>query len=1154
MGYRPSLAPYAQLTPPNTFPSFDTLGYGSWYNDLPLGVRFIPGDTSTAPVNFDAIKERYSYDLDGRITSITQATAMWQRVQGVTSLVTAEGAQTLMATTAYDLLGRVLSQVEYGASSSGAGFATYERYDIQYDLRGQVLAEKSRAYQAPKAGSNTPSWTYTHSVNYYNASGVMGATPAAISAPGQTGSATGSLLVFSETKQLTDSVQFNPALEYGRRRDIDLADTYATNSYAFWDNAVQAGVTLLNRDGQSTSSYAYDLTGHVTSVSVGGPRAHVVSFTNDAAGQVIQRSVTGGPDAVTPRQYYYYYNGIQIGASGNNGNAAPDLATSISERIAPPRDEADIGIFRNGTDTQSPFADFDQAYEAVTTSSLGAGPGSYTVRAGETLSTIAATLWGDASLWYKLAEANGLSGGGSAISAGQTLTIPNTLSNMHNTADTFRPYDANSALGDVQPGTPKPRKDSNKNCGVIGVILRFVVAAAVRFILLPVTTALSVIPIIGPALSEALVNVVKQGVNTLVGLQDRIEWKKVGIAAVSAGVSDGLTRIGGPFASNTLGGRVLRAAVQNAATQGISTAVGLQDRFSWGSVAASAAAIVASDLVGGALGTPKSDGAALAKLFVSGAAGVVAAAATQSLIDGSDFGDNIVSGLPGLAATLGLALVEQIAIDIDGHKAGRTSDKDEPEPGKDGTLNAALNTAVKAAQENAVYVEAIPVVRLSDADKLALLTQANGDILAGQAREGAKADAAAAYAKGGQASTALGARKIAEGQAAAKVASESVPTIYTDSGKLVGRADGTDPVLQYILMQPIVSNADWLSGVRNGLLGGKGNLTAEDWIPRIDAETDAHFAPISDSLERDTAKAAYYHSTASFLRFAVASDPVSAGDSRNQVMLDLAKELDFMAPDPIQSPALQLMTPGLDISGGPGASISSSPPAYVQKWAWIKGETRRHVNEAKANYNDWTDYIGPKASLNNLQLMTAPFTGFISGLLPRGQGEDVFGREIRRLNNLEHPSSFDLQHSLTEQELRDSQANLLFSLTTAKLPVGRLGGVGAAERGLGGPASSAAQGARLGEHLGQLEKYGTKGFSELENGSLRYFGDLKLARTPGEMAGTRVVREWNPASGAKQTWLETLDHNGTVRIVRPETGGPKVHYIYDAKGNFVGTR
>jgi RHS repeat-associated protein len=111
-------------------------------------------------------------------------------------------------------------------------------------------------------------------------------------------------------------------------------------------------------------------------------------------------------------------------------------------------------------------------------------------------------------------------------------------------------------------------------------------------------------------------------------------------------------------------------------------------------------------------------------------------------------------------------------------------------------------------------------------------------------------------------------------------------------------------------------------------------------------------------------------------------------------------------------------------------------------------------------------------------------------------------------------------------------------------------GVAAAESG----ASSALQAARLGEHLTQLEKYGAQGSKELENGSIRYYGDLKAAATPGEMSGARLVREWNPETGAKRTWLETLDQNGTVRSVRPETGGPKVHYIFDANGNYTGTR
>ena len=33
--------------------------------------------------------------------------------------------------------------------------------------------------------------------------------------------------------------------------------------------------------------------------------------------------------------------------------------------------------------------------------------------------------------------------------------------------------------------------------------------------------------------------------------------------------------------------------------------------------------------------------------------------------------------------------------------------------------------------------------------------------------------------------------------------------------------------------------------------------------------------------------------------------------------------------------------------------------------------------------------------------------------------------------------------------------------------------------------------------------------------------------------------------------METLDHEGRVRIVRPETGGEKVHYMFDESGNLV---
>ena len=106
---------------------------------------------------------------------------------------------------------------------------------------------------------------------------------------------------------------------------------------------------------------------------------------------------------------------------------------------------------------------------------------------------------------------------------------------------------------------------------------------------------------------------------------------------------------------------------------------------------------------------------------------------------------------------------------------------------------------------------------------------------------------------------------------------------------------------------------------------------------------------------------------------------------------------------------------------------------------------------------------------------------------------------------------------------------------------------------MAGPAHNAANAAKLTEHLRQAEKYGSAGFNELQGGRIRYFGDVKPPRTPGTMAGTRLVREWDPATGATRTWLETLDQAGRVRIVRPETGGPKIHYLFDACGNFEGT-
>lgn len=59
-------------------------------------------------------------------------------------------------------------------------------------------------------------------------------------------------------------------------------------------------------------------------------------------------------------------------------------------------------------------------------------------------------------------------------------------------------------------------------------------------------------------------------------------------------------------------------------------------------------------------------------------------------------------------------------------------------------------------------------------------------------------------------------------------------------------------------------------------------------------------------------------------------------------------------------------------------------------------------------------------------------------------------------------------------------------------------------------ADNIADAARLKEYYKQAEKYGTGSIKELQNGRFRFYEELKPARTQGEMAGARHVREWVP--------------------------------------------
>ena len=219
------------------------------------------------------------------------------------------------------------------------------------------------------------------------------------------------------------------------------------------------------------------------------------------------------------------------------------------------------------------------------------------------------------------------------LQAGVTLAIPKaTLS--ANSASTFRPYDPSRVIGDANPALnalPAPQADGG--CGGLGQILLLVIIIAVTVYSagalaaagtfgssaaataasasgIAVSTGASTLgatfaaggavlgggagvgaAIAAGAVGSALGSVAGQTFGIATGMQGEFDWRSVGLAALSGGVSGGLAGLGG-FAplgdSASFGNLVTRAAVGSALTQGIAVATGLQRSFSWTSVAASA--------------------------------------------------------------------------------------------------------------------------------------------------------------------------------------------------------------------------------------------------------------------------------------------------------------------------------------------------------------------------------------------------------------------------------------------------------------------------------------------------------------------------------------------------------------------------------------
>ncbi|MDQ8021661.1 MAG: LysM peptidoglycan-binding domain-containing protein [Moraxellaceae bacterium] len=275
-------------------------------------------------------------------------------------------------------------------------------------------------------------------------------------------------------------------------------------------------------------------------------------------------------------------------------------------------------------------ANFDINYSPVSDGYPANAPSQIVVQAGETLRQIAARVFGDASLWYIIAEENGLVDPDAVLVEGSLLRVPNTVIARSNDAGSYKPFNIGDAIGDTTPTQPAPPPPAGKKCGVIAQIIMVVIAIVVTIYtagalsggagaaLAGGGTATSVggagvaalsgglastsTAITAAAIGGAAGSVASQAVGMAMGVQDQFSWQAVGMAALGSAISAGsggmLDKVFGKSVP-TEGfswANVGRAAAQGAAGSAASQLS--QGKFSWRETAAGAV----SSAIGSAVG------------------------------------------------------------------------------------------------------------------------------------------------------------------------------------------------------------------------------------------------------------------------------------------------------------------------------------------------------------------------------------------------------------------------------------------------------------------------------------------------------------------------------------------------------------------------
>jgi hypothetical protein len=328
-------------------------------------------------------------------------------------------------TRSYDDDGRLISDAYYNdAGSTGTG--TLNGSTINVDTSGWLNSDIVNNYDADGNLIYKTNYAALNFQDQITASGAAVQTGAyataarTLPAPPPTPPSSASASNADGPLKESQGYQYGYSLEGSITSEEN--DTTTLNGHTA--STIQYAMSYIKKDGylasttvatgnMGTTSNYYDNDGHLIATEApqtSGSSTYVIRASAvDASGEIVQRHVYAVDGSSSETDVYAYAAGHALG----------DV------------DEA---------------GDFNVLASLTNFSNSDSGATNYVVQVSDTLASIAQAVYGNASLAYIIAAANGLGTNGPAmLVAGSTLVIPEVL-NATNTADTFRPYNPMAVL------------------------------------------------------------------------------------------------------------------------------------------------------------------------------------------------------------------------------------------------------------------------------------------------------------------------------------------------------------------------------------------------------------------------------------------------------------------------------------------------------------------------------------------------------------------------------------------------------------------------------------------------------------------------------------------------------------------------------------